>query len=75
VSDADLHSNTRRVTVTHDGRRIGHTVPLETEYALRLAISRKLNYRKFMESAEARGRRKGSIGAAQKISAAKKRGR
>lgn len=73
--DADLHSNTRRVKVTHDGRPIGHTEPLETEAALRLAISRKVNYRKLMKSIEEKGRRKLNISAAQNVSLAKRKGR
>jgi hypothetical protein len=65
----------RRVAQTHDGRKIGHVEPLETDPAVRLAASRRLNILSISRNAEAResNRTKGRrISQAQKQSATKR---
>jgi hypothetical protein len=70
-----INAGVRRVCQTHDGRKIGHVEPLETERALRLAISRRVNFISIQKQAQAResNRTKGRrISQAQKQSATKR---
>jgi hypothetical protein len=62
----DLTGNTRRVTVTHDGKPIGYTEPLEREWrgkpAKRSAKARA-NGLKAIKAMRDRGRKAGRISA------------
>jgi hypothetical protein len=72
---AAINAGVRRLSQTHDGRKIGHKEKLENDPTVRLAASRRLNILSISRNAEAResnrtsGRR---ISQAQKQSATKR---
>jgi hypothetical protein len=75
LDPAAIACGVRRVEVTHDGRKIGHVEPLETERALRLAINRRVHFTNVLKQAQARESNRTltrKIGQAQKQSATKR---
>lgn len=78
MSDADLHSNTRRVRITHDGRPLGFTEALDPDNPLRRVTIRNVKWYAALKAAQVKARaeairnRKGIVQSAQKRSATRR---